>query len=385
MPSLKIFFRYLFLRICVPFLVCLVGCTIIWVMVDLYGNISDFFEHKVGIGKILYFYGLQIPSILVQVLPATMLSSTLWTLMSLNRRSELVALQAGGMAPLWIFSPFIAFAMIWVAILAFDMNWPMAKAAVTRERILQQVKGQDAHRNVFVNLPYVDRVNHRIWFFQKLDLNQGEGKGVEFRQCDDDGHDMYEYFARTARWSGGSWQLSGVQKQIYGADGNIIRNELYQDIDLDIPTSPQEISLFVSQPEDLTVSELSEYIRTVSATPDHLAKYRTEWWYRVIYPFSLIVLMLFALVHGMRTDRRNPAGGVMLAILVLVLFIAFSQLFLAFGIHNRLPPFVAVAATEVIFGGIALYLLALNNGWWWQLIQYAKRLRDEWASDPSPQ
>ena len=375
--KILIFFRYLFLRICVPFAVCLCACSIIWIMVDLYGNIEEFFEHKVGVFKILYFYLLQIPSMLVLVLPAALIFSTLWTLMSLNRRSELVALQSGGLAPLFIFSPFIAFAGIWVAILAFDMNWPAAKAEVTRDRVLLQVKGQDARRDVFTNIPYVDRVNRRIWFFQKLDLNQGKGEGVEIQQQDADGNDMYEYFAREAYWTGESWRLTGVQKQIFGSGGEI-KSEVHEELELDITTPPKQLSLIVSQPDQLTVSELSEYIATSTATPLYLAQYRTEWWYRMLYPFSLLVLLTFALLHGTRTDRRNPAGGVMMAIVVWILFVVFTQVFIALGKHDRIPPFIAAVSSEVLFGGIGLYLLALSNGWWWQLLEYAKRLRDEW-------
>src|SRR5271154_826667 len=117
-PFLKIFFRYLFMRLFVPFAVCLCGCTLIWIMADLYGNIDDFLEHKINLLAILRFYSLQIPNMLVQVLPAALLFSTLWTLLALNRRCELVAFQSGGMAPIWLFTPFFAFACILVAILA---------------------------------------------------------------------------------------------------------------------------------------------------------------------------------------------------------------------------------------------------------------------------
>src|SRR5271169_458771 len=142
----KIFFRYLFLRLFVPFAVCLSACTLIWIMADLYGNIDDFLEHKINVLVILRFYSLQIPSMLVQVLPAALLFSTLWTLLSLNRRCELVAFQSGGMAPIWLFTPFFVFALIWMAVLAYDLSGPVAKAEVTRDRLLQQVKGQDAKR-----------------------------------------------------------------------------------------------------------------------------------------------------------------------------------------------------------------------------------------------
>jgi len=379
---MKIFFRYLFLRLFVPFAICLCGCTLIWIMADLYGNIDDFLEHKINLLIIFRFYSLQIPSMLVQVLPAALLFSTLWTLLALNRRCELVAFQSGGMAPIWLFSPFFAFACIWVVILAFDLNWPAARAQVTRERLLQQVKGQNARNNVFVNLPYLDSVNRRIWFFQSLDTNRGTAKGVEILQRDAQGDDMVKYFARDAEWTGEFWRLNGVLEIVFGPANSVQNQKTYEKLDLsDITTPPKQLSLVVSQPEQLTVSQLSQYIRTSTATPEHLAAYRTEWWYRMLYPFSLLVLMLFALLQGTRTDRRNALGGVMLAILVLLCFIAFTQLFLAFGVHNRLPPFVAVIATEVIFGAIGLHLLAVNNGWWWQLLETGKRWKAEWATN----
>jgi lipopolysaccharide export system permease protein len=377
---MKIFFRYLFLRLLIPFVVCLCGCTLIWIMADLYGNIDDFLEHKINLLVILRFYSLQIPNMLVQVLPAALLFSTLWTLLSLNRRCELVAFQSGGIAPIWLFSPFFAFAFIWVLILAFDLNWPAAKAEVTRERLLQQVKGQNAKSNVFVNLPYIDSVNRRIWFFQSLDTNRGTAKGVEILQRDANGHDMVKYFARNAEWTGEFWRLTGVLKIIFGVTGAVQDQKAYEELDLpDITTPPRQLSLIVSQPDQLTVAQLSEYIATSTATPEHLAGYRTEWWYRVLYPFSLIVLMLFALLQGARADRRNAAAGVFGVILVLLAYIMVMNIFMAAGRFNRLPPFLAVSATEVIFGAIGLHLLALSNGWWWQLLEVGKRWQAQWA------
>jgi len=371
---MRIFFRYLFIRLLVPFTVCLFGCTVIWIMVDLYGNIDDFLEHKINLLLILHFYFLQIPNMLVQVLPAALLFSTLWTLLSLNRRCELVAFQSGGMAPIWLFSPFFVFAVIWVLVLGFDLSGPAAQAQVTRERLLQQVKGQSAKRNVFINLPYVDSVNHRVWIFESLDTGQGTAKDVTITQLDAYGHDMVIYGAHQAKWNGEFWRLSGVKKIVYGVNGDVQSQTIYEELDLpDITTPPQQLSLIISQPEQLTVAQLSEYISTSTSSQDNLAKYRTEWWYRVLYPFSLIVLMLYALLQGTRTDRRSPVAGVVWSVLILIAYILMMNCFMALGQHNRLPPFISVIAMEAVFGLVALHLLALQQGWWWQLGEFWKK------------
>jgi lipopolysaccharide export system permease protein len=380
---MKIFFRYLFMRLLQPFLISLAACTIIWIMADLYGNIDDFLEHKINFALIARFYLYNIPKMLVQVLPAVILFSTLFTLLSLNRRSELIAFQSGGMAPIWLFSPFFVFAIIWMIILAWDLSGPAAQAEVTRERLLKQVKGQNAHRSEFNNMPYVDNINRRLWYFQSLEADRGTAKGVEILQRDADGHDMMKYAANQAEWNGEYWRLSdGVKKIIYGVPGSIPEEKTYQELDLpDITTPPKQLSLIVSQPNQLTLDQLSQYIETSTSTPENLAKYRTEWWYRILYPLTLIVLMIYALLQGARSDRRGAMAGVFWIIVVFLAYTMVMSVFIGAGSNNRLSPFLSVIATEVIFGLLGLYLLAMNNGWWWQLRELYKHWRAEWIAD----
>lgn len=385
---MKIYFRYLFARLFAPFAVCLAGCTLIWIMVDVYGNLEDFLEHKGSFGTILWtiirFYSLQIPSMLVLVLPATLIISTMWTLLALNRRSELVAFQAGGMAPFWLFSPFIVFGVIWMVVLAIDLNWPAPLSLVTRDRLLAQVKGGSAKSNVFINLPYNDRRNRRIWFFQSLDVNQGTAKGLDILERDADGNDIQKYFAQKAEYTpGGFWRLTGVLVIVFNSTGGVQEQKNYEQLDTDITTPPKQISLVISPPDELTVSQLSQYIATSTSTHENLAKYRTEWWYRMLYPLSLIVLMLFGLLQGARMDRRDAAAGVFKTILVLVGYLVVLNLVLQMGNHAKLPPFVAAIATQVVFGIVGLSLLTVKYGWGWQLLDLARQWKAKWDMNRS--
>jgi len=378
---MKIFFRYLFMRLLQPFCIAMVACAIIWIMADLYGNIDDFLEHKINFALIARFYLYNIPKLLVQVLPAVILFSTLFTLLSLNRRSELIAFQSGGMAPIWMFSPFFVFVVIWMLILSWDLSGPAPEAEVTRERLLKQVKGESAHRNEFVSLSYVDSINRRDWFFENLDGNKG--KGVEITQRDEDGHDLMKYAANQAEWNGEFWRLSGgVAKIIYGVPGSIPEHKSYQELDLpDITTPPKQLTLIVSQPPQLTLAQLSEYIKTSTTSVENLAKYRTEWWYRVLSPLSLAVLMLYALLQGARSDRRGAVAGVFWIIVLFLVYNMVMSVFMAAGSNNRLPPFLAVIAPELIFGALGLHLLAINNGWWRQLLAAWKQWHAESEED----
>ncbi len=378
---IKIFFRYLFMRLLLPFCYTVAAMTVIWIVVDIYGTMEDFIEHKVRLILFLRFYALQFPRMLVQVLPASVLFSTLFTLLSLKRRSELVALQAGGVPPLWLLAPFLLFGAINAAVLFYDMSGPSPRAGVTRDHILKEVRGMGGAANELINLPYVDEVNHRAWFFEDLKISEdgsAKAQGIGVVQQDAENHDIADYVANGARWTGHFWRLNDAKKITYNIDGAVQSQEKFPEYDLsDITTPPRQLSLVVSEPEDLTLGELSEYIATSTQTPSRLAQYRTEWWYRVIYPSSVVILMLFALVQGARNDRRSPAAGVGIAIGVLVCFSIFMSIFMSAGKNNRLPPFVAAGIVEFVFLAIALHLLAIHNGWYWQLQEwYAAWRRD---------
>ena len=298
---MKIFFRYLFMRLLVPFCYCFAAFTLLWVMADLFNTMENFIDHHIGVGRILYFYLLQIPNMMVQVLPAAVLFSTLFTLLSLNRRSELVALLSGGLAPLWMIAPFLLFGLIAALVLLYDMSGPSARAKVARDHIMDEIRGVAGKGNSFFNLPYIDEPNHRVWFFQSLSVNGSGGKadGLMIQEQDAEGHDSITYAAQLGRWTGQFWRLSNVKKIVYNGDGLVQTQESYPQYDLsDVTTPPKQLLLISSEPDALTVPELSEYIATSTATAEHIAKYRTEWWYRIIYPFSILVLMLFALIQG---------------------------------------------------------------------------------------
>ena len=382
MPHIKIYFRYLFARVFVPFAVCLAAFTLIRIMIDVYGHLDDFLEHKGSFGATLWiiirYYSLLVPSMLTMVLPSAALISMMWTLLALNRRSELVAFQAGGMAPVWLFSPFVVFGLIWTVVLLFDMNWPAPESLVTCDRLLAQAGGQSAKSNVFTNLPFDDRLNRRIWFFQSLDTNQNTARGMSILQRDSDGNDIKQYFAQQGEYTpGGFWRLTGVLLIQYNPDGGVEKSTNYEQMDTDITTPPKQISLVISEPDHLTVSQLSQYIATSTSTQENLAKFRTEWWYRLMYPLSVLVLSLFGLLQGARIDRRDAAAGVFKTLLVLVFYMVVLNLILGLGNHNKLSPFVAASATQVVFGIVGLALLAGKFGWWWQLLAAARLWRAE--------
>jgi hypothetical protein len=57
---------------------------------------------------------------------------------------------------------------------------------------------------------------------------------------------------------------------------------------------------------------------------------------------------------------------------------------MAIGRGNRMPPFLAVSTTLVVFGLIGLHLLARSNGWYWQAQEWWYQWYYSRFGDPEP-
>src|SRR5919109_5129742 len=92
--------RYLLRELLVPFAYCLTAFWIFWTVFDIFGELEDFQDAKLGIGELAIYYAIKTPELLVVVLPMALLLSLLYALTTPARYQELTAIRAAGVG-LW--------------------------------------------------------------------------------------------------------------------------------------------------------------------------------------------------------------------------------------------------------------------------------------------
>ena len=71
-----------------PFTFTLIGFVAIWLIFDLTDNGPDFADEKVDFGTIFEFYFIQLPQVILFVLPVTLLLSLLYSLSRMSASNE---------------------------------------------------------------------------------------------------------------------------------------------------------------------------------------------------------------------------------------------------------------------------------------------------------
>src|SRR5262245_14770820 len=92
--------RYLLRELLVPLGYCLGGFLILWIALNLFGELDELQQHKMSVLDILEYYLVKSPEFLIFVLPVGLLLALLYSLTNHARYNEITAIRAAGLS-LW--------------------------------------------------------------------------------------------------------------------------------------------------------------------------------------------------------------------------------------------------------------------------------------------
>ncbi len=367
---MRILDRYVLQNFLIPFFYCLVGFIGIWLVFDLSDSAGDFLEAKVSIGKILVFYGTQLPQIIVLSMPVGLLLALLYCLSRMSRSNEVISMLTAGRSVIRILLP-LMFAGLAAALLSLALNYELAPHAEgAKKALMDEIKGgrkKTGNEQLFRN-----RANNRMWYVKRMpSAVQGsqpiELRGVFVMQQDKDANIVEKFYAERALYSPleKSWTLEHGKSVKFDLEGNIESEDLWLKGNkriADWSETPWRIASSNLEPQFLSEPELSDYLAFNSDFPRaQLAPYRTHWHYRWALPWSCFIVVFIAAPLGIVYSRRGVLAGVASSILIFFAMIFLNNLFLALGKGARLPAFAAAWGPDLLFGAVGAFLLYLRS------------------------
>jgi lipopolysaccharide export LptBFGC system permease protein LptF len=249
------------------------------------------------------------------------------------------------------------------------LNYQLAPHAEQNRKVLMDkiTKGRDASAVVDQKL-YRNRQDYRTWFVEAIDKTRGTARKVDITQQDANGEITAKYYADRAVYhpEDHSWVFSGGKMNTYNKDGSIAKQDLsWLRGSKRITGWSETIWRILStnaDPQDLSVSELREYISNNGDFPAaRLAAFRTYLWYRFAVPFQCLVVIFIATPLGIVFSRRGVLAGVASSIFIFAAMGFMDKLFLVLGKGYRIPPVAAAWSADVVFALIGCYLLYLRS------------------------
>ncbi len=355
--------RYFFLRY--------IGITI-WIFLGLFALVFliDFTEltgRVAGLPGFTYQIGLaisalRVPMIMLQTIPFVGLFSAMATLISLNRRYELVIARSAGISAWQFLLPLCVGALLFGVVAVGVLN-PLAAHGFSRsEQIESELRSGKSNKVADDIVPWIRQktASGDTIIGARAILNQGlEMADASFFVLDAQGDIKERKDARHAYLRDGYWELSDV-KVIDASGASTTRPSDRVPTDL----KPEFVQERLARPETIPFYELPQKIDVARSFGLRANAFAMQFDSLVAMPFLLVAMTLIAATVSMRFARMGQSatmilGGVVAGFLLYVV----SVLVKAFGVAGFVPTAVAAWFPVVVatFFGVT-FLLYKEDG-----------------------
>jgi lipopolysaccharide export system permease protein len=351
------FFRYV--SITIWFFIGLLGLVFLIDFTELSGRTTGLpgFSYSTA----LAISGLRLPMIMLQTVPFVGLFSAMATLVSLNRKYELVIARSAGISAWQFLLPCCIGALLFGVLSVGVLNPIAAHGFSLSERMEAELRAGKSNTVSTDVAP---------WIRQKTDsgdtiigaraiLNQGlEMADAVFFIFNPDGDIVERKDATRAFLRDGYWDLQDVKTV---KDGSITSQASDR-----VPTNlrPEFVQERLAAPETIPFYELPYKIEVARSFGLRANAFAMQFDSLVALPFLLVAMTLIAATVSMRFARMGqPATMILGGILAGFLLYVVSVLVKAFGVAGFVPTFVAawVPVIVAMFFGVT-FLLYKEDG-----------------------
>jgi len=318
---------------------------------------------------------LRVPSRLVEIMPIAGLIGGIYVMANMASQSEYTILRIAGLDTNRSLKTLmkIAIPIALVILLMSEVIGPLTEGLSKNVRLSAINQGKE-----------VLEFRSGAWIKDKLRGDDGKGqikKGIRYINVGSlesnetiRGFRMYEFddkygllLSRTAETvkfvSNGVWRLNKVTEtrftELRGAtpldpsfNTEIKRSET---LDIETEVNPQLLGALLIKPDRLSIIDLFNYINHLKENKQDYQRYAISFWKKVIYPFTILVMLALALPFAYLQTRSGGIGykvfgGIMLGIS----FQLFNSLFSHLGLLGEWPALVSAITPAMIYFILAL-------------------------------
>ena len=350
---MKLIDRYILRNLLVPLGYCLLAFMMLFVIFDLFSNLSDFIEAGTPFSKILVFYLFLTPSMILFIAPISLLLAVLYGLSNLTRNNELTAMRACGMSLYRLMTPIIAVGLLASLIVAVINERIAPWSAYWTDQFVQAETYSGEHSfYITQDLPYRNPSARRVWLIGAFNRQGFEMQDIEVIQQREDGSDATRIWARAAHWLDGRWWGEEVTIQELDENGyprGAPRTTARYPFN-EFTETPRDFINVTKDPEFLSSREMLAFIRTHQhMSRDTLARHEVDLHYRLAMPWTCLIVTLLGLPIGAHTGRKGAFRGIALALGLFFSFYVLINFGMALGKNQTLPPWLAVWLPNLIY------------------------------------
>ncbi len=362
---MKILDRHLINSFLSTFVFCLTILLSLFVVIDTFNNLDDFIKNSASVPVILSYYMYLLPSLVVQIIPISVLVSVLFALGGLTKHNEIIAMKASGIRTQTIILPYlfvglvISFCVLYVS----ETIVPQASMNATsiKEGLIDRGKKNMQERAIKNVTLY--GASGRMIYAREFEMFTETLYDIVVLEDRTGGKLKTKITARKAHYEDGKWIFEDVIKHNMNPRGNLVGEPSYSPkLILELPEKPKDFLNEASQIDYMNARQLRDYMGHLKGSGKRLSrKLNVEFHNKIAFPFISFIVIIIGAPLAMRSERGSAMVGVGTSLIVVLLYYAADSIALALGKGGFFPPFFAAWASNLLFAGVGLYWIAKSQ------------------------
>lgn len=316
----------------------------------------------------LLYVALLVPNHLYELLPISVLIGTIFVMARLAQSSEYTILRTSGLGPwralrlllgLGAFFVLLSFAVGDYLAPASDRAAQLLKARYQNKITVGQtgawLKEKQTYNNYVVNV--------------KALTPENKMQGVRIFEFNNQGQIVSTTEAPQATFGeGDAWVLSQVTREEFPQTGDAgarakvtpqdnprITRQTLQSYQWRSGISAEMVAVALLKPERMATIDLFNYVRHLDANGQTAQRYEIEFWKKVFYPLSCLVMVMLALPFAYLHFRSGGiAGYVFAGVMIGISFFLLNNVFGYIGNLRNWQPWLAAAAPGLLYMTVSL-------------------------------
>jgi lipopolysaccharide export system permease protein len=355
--------RYIFKEFVSPFIVNVLFFTFIFLMAELIQITNWIVNYNIHLSTILWMIFYQMPFFLIFVIPMAVMITVLLTFLRLSNENEILAIKSGGISLYALLTPVFVFCFIGSALTIFmtlygqpwgrsalrDLKYEVVSTSV--DIGLKERTFNDSYNGITIYVNEIDLRNKNLVDVFIEDSRQPDKVNTVIAPRGKIFNDPRNAVAHLKLFNGSIHQTNLQKKTAHS-----IRFDTY-DISFETQRSSDPIEKKPKRPKEMTVGELSRYVRDSRIEDPEYFKALLELHRRFSLPVGCLVLGLLAVPLGVQSKSAKRSFGLVLGLFLFFFYYLLMSLGKVYGETGAYPPFIGMWLPNLIMGGMGVYFL----------------------------
>ena len=323
---------------------------IIFLAVDALGTISTY--QNVAAGALFRFYVYSLPEIVYRMIPVSCLAATLFTISTLSKSNELVALFSVGMSLARITTPILLW-IVTVSTISFYVSDQLIPGFTKNKNFIfyNEIKKKPALFSMY-------RSKDIIFNLKTLNEKTQKAQGMTLYSFNEKWDLVQMITAKDVDLVGSNWNLKDGSVTLFTQESSFPLTSQFKEKSIVMGEDAKDLSSTANTSGVQSLSELQSFIRKNKEAGLDTIRYEVD--YHSKYGFALAALVMSLLGIPFAVGKAR-SGGIMvnlgICLGLVFLYWTFFSSCLTLGNYGYIPPIMAGWVANVTMSTFALFMI----------------------------